>query len=69
MKIKELRSLTVAELELKGRDFRQERFNLRLRQATGQLDRPSRLRELKTDIARIETLLTQARRQAAAPKP
>ncbi len=63
MKLKELKPLTVAELEVKGRDFRQELFNLRLRQATGQLDKPSRLRELKTDIARVETFLNQARRK------
>jgi len=63
MKLKELKPLTVVELEVKGRDFRQELFNLRLRQATGQLDKPSRLRELKTDIARVETLLNQSRRK------
>ncbi len=64
MKLKELKSLTAAELEAKGRDFRQEVFNLRMRQSAGQLDRPSRLRELKTDIARVETLLNQLRRQS-----
>ncbi|MBI4027699.1 MAG: 50S ribosomal protein L29 [Verrucomicrobia bacterium] len=64
-KVKELKSLTVSELEVRDRDYRQELFNLRLRQATGQLDKPSRLRELKTDIARIATFLNQTRRKAA----
>lgn len=59
MKIKELKSLTAAELEAKGRDFRQELFNLRIRQSTGQLDQPSRLRDLRKGIARVETLLNQ----------
>ncbi len=63
MKIKELIALTAPELEAKGRDFRQEMFNLRLRQSTGQLDKPSRLRDLRKDIARVETLLTQFRRK------
>ncbi len=65
MKIKELKSLSGPELQAKGRDFRQELFNLRLRQATGQLEKPSRIRELRTGIARIETLLNEARRKAA----
>ena len=63
MKFKEIKALTtVAELEAKGRDFRQELFNLRLRQTAGQLEKPSRLRELKTDIARVETLVNQLKR-------
>lgn len=65
MKLKELKPLTMAELEAKGRDFRQEMFNLRLRQTAGQLDRPSRLRELRIDIARVETLMNQARRKTS----
>ena len=58
---KTLKTMTPAELEAKGRDFRQELFNLRLRQSTGQLDKPSRLRDLRKDIARVEMLLTQSR--------
>jgi large subunit ribosomal protein L29 len=65
MKIKELKSLTVAELQAKDKDFRQELFNLRLRQSTGQLDKPSRLHELKIDIARVATLLNQSKHKSA----
>ena len=65
MKLKDLKPLTMPELVAKGRDFRQEMFNLRLRQSAGQLDRPSRLRELRIDIARVETLLNQARRKSS----
>ncbi len=64
MKIKELKSLTEAELQVKGRDMRQEMFNLRLRQATGQLEKPSRLHDLRRGVARVETLLTQIKRKA-----
>ena len=65
MKIKELKSLTDAELQAKGHDLRQELFNLRLRQTTGQLENPSRLHDLRRDIARVETLLTQLKHKAA----
>lgn len=67
MKIKELKPLTTAELVAKRKEFDQELFNLRLRQSTGQLDQPSRLREVRKDIARVETLLSQARLKTAAP--
>ncbi len=69
MKIAELRALTGTELEAKGRDLRQELFNLRMRQAAGQLDQPSRLRLIRKEIARVETLLTEMKRKASDPKP
>jgi large subunit ribosomal protein L29 len=48
-----------------SRDLRQERFNLRLQQASSQLEKPSRLRILRKDIARIETRLSQLRLKKA----
>lgn len=68
MKFPELKDLTMAELAVKGRDLRQELFNLRLQKATAQLEKPSRLRLLRKDIARIETRMTQIRQQSAKPK-
>jgi large subunit ribosomal protein L29 len=62
MKLNELKSLTAPELEAKGRDFRQELFNLRLRQTAGQLEKPSRLRDLRKSLARIQTLINQKRK-------
>ena len=59
MKSSQLSDLTVAELSVKGRSLRQELFNLRLQKATAQLDKPTRMRTLRKDIARIETRLTQ----------
>jgi large subunit ribosomal protein L29 len=62
---KELQEKTVAELLADGRNLRQEIFNLRLQQASAQLEKSSRIRTLRRDIARIETRLTQARKKAA----
>jgi len=64
MKIKEIRELSVDELSSRKRDLSQEKFHLRLQQQSGQLEKPSQLREIRREIARIETVLTQ--RQAKA---
>ena len=56
---------TLVELTALSRDLRHEMFNLRLQQATAQLEKPARLRMLRRDIARIETRITQLRRKAA----
>lgn len=53
-----LRSLSKEELLTEARNFRQELFNLRLRQQTGAVEKPSRIRDIRKDIARIETILT-----------
>lgn len=65
MKMSELKDLTMQELTAKSRDLRQETFNLRLQQASSQLEKPARLRLLRRDIARLETRLTQLRHSAA----
>ena len=56
---------TLVELTALSRELRQELFNLRLQQASAQLEKPSRLRLLRRDIARVETRITQLRRKAA----
>lgn len=63
MKFSEIKDSTVAELAAKGRDLRQEMFNLRLQQASAQLEKPARLRQLRRDIARVETRITQLRNE------
>lgn len=68
MKFEELKDKTVVELSAQSHGFRQELFNLRLQQATAQLEKPSRIRILRKDIARVETRITQLRNQAAQPK-
>jgi len=47
------------ELQTKKRDMRQESLHLRLQQQSGQLEQPSRLRLLRRDVAKIETVLSQ----------
>ncbi len=66
MKIKmtELKDLTPVELTAKSRDLRQELFNLRLQQATSQLEKPHRIRELRRSIARVETRMSALRKEA-----
>jgi large subunit ribosomal protein L29 len=68
MKLSEIKDMTQIELAAKSRDLRQEMFNLRLQQASAQLEKPARLRTLRRDIARLETRASQLRnagRQAA----
>jgi len=64
MKMKEITELSTDELLTKRRDLRQESLHLRLQQQSGQLEQPSRLRLLRRDIARLETVLTQRTKQA-----
>ena len=67
MKTKEIRELSSDELSNRKRELRQESFNLRMQQASGQMEKPSRLRDLRREVARIETILSErAHKQAAA---
>jgi large subunit ribosomal protein L29 len=68
MKMKEMTELSTDELLTKRRDLRQESLHLRLQQQSGQLEQPSRLRLLRRDIARLETVLSQRAKQTAAKK-
>ena len=65
MKMAELKDSTLVELAAKSRDLRQEIFNLRLQQASAQLEKPGRLHTLRRDIARVETRISQLRNKAA----
>ena len=67
MKFAEIKDLTLVELSAKSRDLRQEMFNLRLQQASAQLEKPARLRTLRKDIARVETRMSALRIKAAKP--
>lgn len=61
MKISEVKALSEAELRQKTQELKQERLNLRIQQQSGQLERPSRLHEIRKTIARIETVLSEKR--------
>lgn len=63
MKFSEIKDSTLTELAAKSRDLRQELFNLRLQQASAQLEKPARLRQLRRDIARVETRMSQLRNE------
>ncbi len=65
MKNKEIRELTPDELRARKRELREQIFHLRLQQAGGQLEKPSELRLLRREIARIEPVLTQKNKTAA----
>ncbi len=62
---KEISEKTLEELLADGRNLRQEIFNLRLQQASAQLEKPGRLRTLRRDVARIETRISELRKKAA----
>ncbi len=62
MKAEEIRKLSVEEIRSKLSDSREELMKLRFQQVTGQLTDTSRLRILRRDIARMETLLMEAQR-------
>ena len=66
MKPKEIRELTDAEAQAKLRDLQQELFNLRLQQQMARLERPSRMREVRRDMARIQTILRERQQPQAA---
>lgn len=59
MKAKEVRELTVEELESKLKDLKAELFNLRFQLAINQLDNPMRISAVKKDIARVKTILRE----------
>jgi large subunit ribosomal protein L29 len=59
MKIADVKALTSEELRSRAQELRHEKLNLRIQQQGGRLERPSRLREIRKSLARIETILTQ----------
>ncbi|MBQ4342513.1 MAG: 50S ribosomal protein L29 [Erysipelotrichaceae bacterium] len=59
MNVKEIRAKSNAELLKEIDSLKEELFNLRFQQATGQLDNPARMREVKKTIARIKTVITE----------
>ena len=68
LKFKEIQEMSTQELLTKTRDLRQESLHLRLQQQSGQLEQPSRLRLLRRDVARVETVLTQRGKETATKK-
>ena len=65
MKVNEIRNLSTAELNEKIVSLREELFKLRFQLATGQLDNPMRIREVRKTIARIKTVQREEELKAA----
>ena len=59
VKNKEIRDLTNEQILAKIEEYKEELFNLRLSQATGNLEKPSRIRELRKSVARMKTILRE----------
>ena len=59
MKVNTLRDLSTAELEKKVDNLNEELFNLRFQMATGQLENPMKIKEIRKDIARAKTVLRE----------
>ena len=59
MKVKEIRELSTEEINTKLVETKQELFNLRFQQATGNLEKPSRISDLRHTVARLKTVLKE----------
>lgn len=59
LKNKEIRDLTTEEINKKIIECKEELFNLRFNQATGNLEKPSRINELRKQVARMKTILRE----------
>jgi large subunit ribosomal protein L29 len=57
--VKELRTLSNEELVAKIKESKKELFDLRLKQSTGSLEKPSKIRELRKNVARMQTILKE----------
>ena len=59
MKVKEIRELSTEEIQAKLVETKKELFNLRFQQATGALEKPSRIKDLRHEVARMKTVLRE----------
>lgn len=66
MKVKEIRDLSVEELNEKIASLKEELFNLRFQLATNNLDNPARIREVRRSIAQVKTVIRERELKANA---
>ena len=66
MKADEVRGLSADQLKDKLAELKKEQFNLRFQKATGQLEKSSRINEVRKDIARVKTIARQKAAEAKA---
>jgi large subunit ribosomal protein L29 len=62
MKINELRDKSIDELSTRERELREQLFKLRFQRATGRMENPMKIRDVRREIARIQTLLNERSR-------
>jgi large subunit ribosomal protein L29 len=60
MKASEIREMNLEEMHLKRDELKQELFNLRFQHEIGQLENPQRMKQIKKDIARLNTIIRQS---------
>ncbi len=64
VKTKDLRAMSLDELETKLIDLKKEQFNLRVQQSTGQLQNTSVIRNVRREIAKINTLIAERKKNS-----
>ena len=65
MKAMEVRELTVDDLRVRVKDLDDQLFRLRIQKAMGQLEAPTKVRQVRRDLARMKTILREKERQTA----
>ncbi len=65
MNVNELRGQTAKELQASLHDLLKEQFNLRMQSGTGQLSRPHLVKEVRRNIARVKTVMSEQRKAGA----
>ena len=63
MKVKDIRVLTTEQIIKKIADAKEKLFNLRFKQATGNLEKPHEIRELRKEVARLKTILNEREKE------
>ncbi|MBB4301603.1 large subunit ribosomal protein L29 [Rhodobium orientis] len=66
MKASDVRTMTVDQLTDELGKLKKEQFNLRFQRATGQLENTARVRQIRRDVARIETIMREKRTAESA---
>ena len=64
VKTKDLRAMTIDELEAKLLENKKEQFNLRIQQSTGQLSNTAQIRKVRREVAKINTLITERKKNS-----
>ena len=64
VKIKDLRAMTIDELETKLKECKKEQINLRIQQSTGQLQNTSNMKKVRRQVAQINTLISERKKNS-----